>query len=370
MISKHLNTLELPKILGRLSNHCAFTASIELAQQLTPVTNAAEVQRRLAETSEAKEALLKNDQLSIGGAHDVREPVRLAARGGVLEPKELLDVRDTIESGRRVQRALSRFQALYPNLTAITNPIEPLGALVTEISRTIDDSGEVRDTASDQLAVTRRQTRIVHDRLLQKLQRMVSDGNNTPYLQEALVTQRGGRYVIPIKSDFKGRIPGLIHDQSASGLTLFIEPLATLDLNNEWRELQLAEEREVRRILLAISARVGEHADAVIRTVEALAQFDLALAKAKYSEAVRGVAAVVRTTDKETKRQGDKETSTLSSSSSVSPCLLVQARHPLLNPKPSCLSMSSCRARRASWSSPGRTRAARRWRSKRWACSC
>jgi DNA mismatch repair protein MutS2 len=323
MISKHINTLELPKILARLSNHCAFTASIELAQQLKPATNATEVQRRLAETSEAKEALLKNDQLSIGGAHDVREPVRLAARGGTLEPKDLLDVRDTVESGRRVQRALSRFQALYPNLTAITNPIEPLGALVTEISRAIDDSGEVRDTASDQLAVIRRQTRIVHDRLLQKLQRMVSDGNNTPYLQEALVTQRGGRYVIPIKSDFKGRIPGLIHDQSASGLTLFIEPLATLDLNNEWRELQLAEEREVRRILLAISARVGEHADAVIRTVEALAQFDLALAKAKYSEAVRGVAASVELRTAKGEQNDTRR----------SPFVIVQARHPLLNPE-------------------------------------
>ncbi len=328
MISKHLNTLELPKILGRLSNHCAFTASIELARQLAPSTNAAEVQRRLAETSEAKEALLKNDNLSIGGAHDVREPVRLAARGGVLEPKELLDVRDTIESGRKIQRALSRFQALYPQLTSITNVIEPLGSLVAEIGKTIDDSGEVRDTASDHLAVIRRQTRIVHERLLQKLQRMVSDGNNAPYLQEALVTQRGGRYVIPIKSDFKGRIPGLIHDQSASGLTLFIEPLATLDLNNEWRELQLAEEREVRRILLAISTRVGEHADSIIRTVEALALFDLALAKAKYSEAVRGVAAVVGQGEGGTRRQGVS-----SLPISVSPCLLVQARHPLLNPE-------------------------------------
>ena len=345
MNPKHLNTLELPKILGRLANYCSFSASVELAEALLPSSDFAEVQRRLAETTQAKEALDKNDQLTIGGAKDVREAAKLAAVGGVLEAQTLLDIRDTIESGRRIQRSLLRFQALYPQLTAITNTIEPLGNVVTEIGKTIDDSGEVRDTASDQLAAIRRQSRIVHDRLLQKLQRMVSDGNNSPYLQEAIVTQRGGRYVIPIKSDFKGRIPGLIHDQSASGMTLFIEPLATLDLNNEWRELQLAEEREVRRILAAISASVGAHADTIIRTVEALAMFDLAMAKAKYSEGIRGVAATLTPTGDgaaQTPRRKTESTVAVtqpSVSEALAPVsrppssvLLMQARHPLLNP--------------------------------------
>jgi len=326
MISKHINTLELPKILVRLANHCGFSASVELAQALTPSTEAAEVQRRLAETTQAKEALEKIDVLTVGGSHDIREAARLAARGGTLEAKDLLDIRDTLVAGRNVQRSLMRYQALYPQLTAITNQIEPLGTLSTEINRTIDDNGEVRDTASDQLAGIRKQVRIVHDRLMQKLQRLVSDGGNAQYLQEALVTQRGGRYVIPIKSDFKGKIPGLIHDQSASGLTLFIEPIATLELNNEWRELQLAEEREVRRILYAISQLVGQHVDALIRTVDSLALFDLALAKAKYSEAVRGVAASVKTTD-------DRRPTTGSSSPAEAEIAvqLTAARHPLLN---------------------------------------
>lgn len=326
MISKHLNTLELPKILARLSNHCSFTASIELAQALTPATSAAEVQRRLAETTQAKDALEKIDILTVGGAHDVREHARLAERGGMLEAKDLLDIRDTLTAARNVQRALLRYQALYPQLTNITNQIEPLGTLTTEINKTIDDNGEVRDSASDQLASIRKHVRIVHDRLIQKLQRMVSDGNNALYLQEALVTQRGGRYVIPIKSDFKGKIPGLIHDQSASGLTLFIEPIATLELNNEWRELQMAEAREVRRILVAISALVGQQAEPIIRTVESLAQFDLALAKAKYSEAIRGVATVVPTEDGG--RRIDPAVARPPSS-----VVLTAARHPLLNPE-------------------------------------
>ena len=341
MISKHLNTLELPKILARLSNHCSFTASIELAQALTPATSAAEVQRRLAETTQAKDALEKIDILTVGGAHDVREHARLAERGGMLEAKDLLDIRDTLTAARNVQRALLRYQALYPQLTNITNQIEPLGTLTTEINKTIDDNGEVRDSASDQLAGIRKHVRIVHDRLIQKLQRMVSDGNNALYLQEALVTQRGGRYVIPIKSDFKGKIPGLIHDQSASGLTLFIEPIATLELNNEWRELQMAEAREVRRILVAISALVGQQAEPIIRTVESLAQFDLALAKAKYSEAIRGVAAVVADEGKDKgegmrrRFAGDEEKNSPPHPLTPSPhhLVLTAARHPLLNPE-------------------------------------
>lgn len=336
---KHLNTLELPKILERLSAYCAFSASVELAMQLKPSTEAGEVQRRLAETTQAREALLKNDNLTIGGARDVREHARLAARGGVLEPPQFLEIRDTLNSGRTLQRALSRAGAIYPQLTAIINVIEPSGVVMGEIQRCIDDSGEVRDSASPALSSIRREVRVVHDRLLAKLQRLVSDGNNATYLQEALVTQRAGRYVVPVKADFKGRIPGLVHDQSASGQTLFIEPLATLELNNEWRELQLAEEREVRRILIALSGQVGAEVDSIVRTVDALALFDLALAKAKYADATRAIEPkVTRKDDKVTRRQGDKVIAGSDITPSpphpltTSPLQLSAARHPLLHP--------------------------------------
>ncbi|MCS7057002.1 MAG: endonuclease MutS2 [Thermoflexales bacterium] len=325
MIAKHLHTLELPKILDRLATYCSFSASAALARSLQPATEPAEVERRLNETSEARDVLSKQDQLGVGAARDVREPVRLAARGGVLEPQTLLEIRDTLLSGRNIQRALSRLGALYPQLTAITNAIEPSGALVAEINRCIDDGGEVRDTASPELAAIRREVRMVHDRLLAKLQRMVTDVANAPYLQEAIITQRGGRYVIPIKADFKGRIPGVVHDQSASGMTLFVEPLATLELNNEWRELQLAEEREVRRILTALSGRVGAEAESIVRTVEAIARFDLALAKAKYAEATRSVKPHIE-------RWAKSSANGAVASSSEGRITIIQARHPLLNP--------------------------------------
>ncbi|MCS7061106.1 MAG: endonuclease MutS2, partial [Anaerolineae bacterium] len=231
--------------------------------------------------------------LSIGGARDVRELAQFAVRGGVLEPADLLAIRDTLISARTVQRTLSRFTALYPQLTAITNPIEPCGGLANEISRCLDEKAELRDSASPELANIRREARAVYDRLMQKLQRLINDVAHLPWLQEPIITQRSGRYVIPVKADHKGRIPGLIHDQSASGQTVFVEPLVTLELNNRWRELQLAEAREVRRVLTNLSALVGQEAPFIKRTVEALAQFDLALAKAKYAEAVRGVEAGV-----------------------------------------------------------------------------
>ncbi len=316
MNPKHLTKLELPKILDRLAAHCSFSASDTLARALEPSTEPGEVKRRLAETTQARQALDANDNLGVGGARDVRPQVSLAVRGGVLEAVDLLNIRDTLEAGRVAQRALLRYQALYPQLTAITNLIEPCGELVAEIRRIIDDNGEVRDDASPELARVRREVRVVHDRLVRKLQAMVGDGATALYLQDAIVTQRGGRYVIPVKADFKGRIPGVIHDQSASGLTLFIEPLATLELNNEWRELQLAEVREVNRVLMAVSARVAEEAGPITRVVEALADFDLALAKAKYGEATRSVAAAV-----------------VSGAQDAQTVRLTQARHPLLNPE-------------------------------------
>ena len=330
---KHLITLELPKILEQLASYCSFDASSELARHLTPLIDVSEVRRRVAETAQARAALEANDSLGIGGAHDVRERVIHATRGGVLEPQELLDIRDTLVSGRNVQRTVSRYAALYPALSAITNQIEPCAALVNEISRCIDDKGEVRDSASPTLSDIRRNIRVVHDRLMQKLQHIVNDNNSLTYLQEAIITQRGGRYVIPVKADFKGRIPGLIHDQSASGLTLFIEPLATLEMNNEWRELQLAEEREVRRVLTSLSDLVSGDSHFIIRTVEALAQFDLALAKARYADALRAVGSNVTGVQNGDRRGEHMEQTESSPPSSAWVISVEQARHPLLHPE-------------------------------------
>jgi DNA mismatch repair protein MutS2 len=230
----------------------------------------------------------------IGGARDVRLFAQSAARGGVLEPSEILDIRNTLVAGRTLQRTLSRLADQFPRLAAMAGHLEDAPGLVEAISTTFDERGEILDSASEQLGTIRRELRIAHDRLLQKLQRIISDPKNQPYLQEAIITQRDGRYVIPLKADFKGRIRGLVHDQSSSGATLFIEPVSTLELNNTWRELVLAEQQEIRRILAALSALIGAQADRIVRTVDALAELDLAFAKARYAEQLRASEPVMR----------------------------------------------------------------------------
>ena len=155
-------------------------------------------------------------------------------------PQELLDIRGTLIAGRDLHRTLSRLSNQYPLLSAIAARIVESAGVIAEIGRCIDERGEVRDEASPHLETIRRELRLAHDRLQDKLARILTSPRNGPYLQEAIITMRDGRYVVPIKADFKGRIPGIVHDQSRSGETLFIEPIATVELNNRWRELQLA----------------------------------------------------------------------------------------------------------------------------------
>lgn len=289
MNPKSLQTLEFPKILERLAGYTDFSAGRALALSLTPTSDLREAQESLRETAEARALLASRGALSVGSARDVRPLLPRARRGEVLSPNELLDVRATLLAGRTLRATLSRLGSQYPRLAEIASRIEPCQHLIAEIGRCLNERGEVLDSASEALARIRRELREAHDRLLATLERLVTNPNNLPYLQEPIVTQRGGRYVIPLKAEHKGRIPGLVHDQSASGATLFIEPLATVELNNAWRERQLEEEREIRRILAELTDLVADEALYVERTVEALAALDLAFAKAKYAEAIHAV---------------------------------------------------------------------------------
>jgi DNA mismatch repair protein MutS2 len=198
--------------------------------------------------------------------------------------------------------------------------LQPSPGLVDAISRTLDERGEVLDSASDALAGIRRELRVAHERLLGKLQRLISDPKLTPLLQEAIITQRDGRFVLPLRAEFKGRLKAIVHDQSASGATLFVEPLAVVDLNNQVRELELAERDEVRRILAALSAEVGGNSPAIHSTVRAIADIDLAFAKARYADSLRANEPVLRSFEaRATPHPG-------------STVRLLAARHPLLEP--------------------------------------
>jgi len=284
---EYMNTLELPAILHRLAEHASFSAGKERARSLVPSNDLDEVRHRQQETTEARKLLDVKSDLRLGGVHDLRPYIDTALRGARLLPHDLLNVRDTLDSTRRLKRSLLRLEESFPHIASIARRFEPCPELIAEIERCIGDHGDVLDNASATLARIRSELKVAYDRLMDRLNRIVANPDYASYLQEAYVTQRDGRYVIPIKSDFRGRIPGLVHDQSASGATLFIEPIATVALNNRWRELQLAEEHEIDRILLALSARVAEQDQPIRLTVEALSDLDLALAKAKYADSIR-----------------------------------------------------------------------------------
>ncbi len=232
MDEKHLHTLDFPLVLNRLARHVSFSAGRDLALGLEPSPVFVEVQQRLQETREARFLLDAHGGVALGGVHDVRTLAHNAGRGAILQPADLLDIHSTVRVGRRVRRTLTRLQGQVPLLADVAARIEPCEGLLDEIGRCISEQGEVVDHASPKLARIRREMRTAHERLLDKLNRIVASTNNASYLQEALVTQRGGRYVIPIKAEFKGRIPGVVHDTSASGATLFVEPLSIVEMGN------------------------------------------------------------------------------------------------------------------------------------------
>lgn len=321
MDRKSWGTLELPKILERAAGYAAFSAGAERVRHLEPTADLAEAQRRQAETSEARRLLAGRADISFGGVHDIRQAVDQAEHGAVLIPGDLLDIHDTLVAARTVRRYFARLGDEAPLLAGLAQRLEECPVVVIEIGRALNDKGEVLDTASPQLGQIRRDLHIAHGRLQDRLQSLIANPNNAPFLQEALITQRSGRYVIPLKTEFKGRIPGIVHDQSASGATLFIEPLATVELNNRVRELELAEENEIRRILTALSRLVAEEGEAICRTLDGLAELDCIFARAQYADAMRAV---------EPDLVAFRTTGTHHPGSTLR---LIAARHPLLDPE-------------------------------------
>ncbi len=320
MDEKSLITLEFPKILERLASFAAFSASAEMGRSLRPTVDLAEARAQLARTTEARRLLDIYGEVGVGGARDIRPLVDLARRGGVLQPAELLEVKNTLVSSRELHRTLERLGADFPQLVELAGPLPPPPGIVDGISKAISERADVMDHASDKLASIRREVKIAHERLLTRLERMVNDPHTAPMLQEPIITQRNGRYVIPLRADFKGKVRSIVHDQSSTGATLFVEPLVVVEMNNQWHELQLAERDEVRRILAELSALVGKAAVELEAMVQALAEIDLALMCAKYAEDLHAAEPLLEETSPKAEHPG-------------SVIRLYQARHPLLDPQ-------------------------------------
>jgi len=299
-----------------------FTPSRELALRLAPSGSFHTAREWLDQTAEARLLLETEQHTSIGGARDIRDLAKAAKRGVILVPSDLLDIKSTLVAARRLSRQFERSALEFPYLSEIALGLPAPTGLVDAITNTISEKGEILDSASEKLGQIRSQVQITHGRLLTRMQKLLNNDRIAPYLQEALVTQRDGRYVLPLKAEARGRVKSVVHDVSSSGATLFVEPLQVVDLNNEWRELQVAEKEEERRILADLSARMGNHERDLVAAVDTLAALDLVFAKAKYAEELEAVKPELARFKSEQKKTNPGLT-----------MKLWQARHPLLDPK-------------------------------------
>ncbi|NMM53851.1 endonuclease MutS2 [Paenibacillus aquistagni] len=289
MDSKIYKTLEYEKILQALSKHASTSLGAEAALDLKPSSELDEVNRRLQATDEA----LTVDRLKGGapfaGVTDIRPAVKRARIGGILNPDELWNISALTNASRRLKRYIDSVHEDHP-VEILHDMVETLSdqkPLEDAIRRCIDDQGEVMDQASAELASTRRDLRIGETRIREKLESLVRSSSTSKMLQEQLVTIRNDRYVIPVKQEYRSHFGGIVHDQSSSGATLFIEPESIVAMNNKLRETKMREEREIERILSELTDLVGEQADALLYDTKTVSDLDFIFAKARYAHEQR-----------------------------------------------------------------------------------
>ncbi|HBC92205.1 MAG TPA: endonuclease MutS2 [Pelotomaculum sp.] len=283
MERKTLQRLEYQKILEQLASFTGSPLSRELVMELEPVDDLAAILGWQAETSEGRELLRLDPTAEIGGWKDIRVQLKRAGSGAVLEPGELLAVADTLSAGRAIKAFLQEKQERYPILSRLAAALASLPELEKQIKKAILPGGEVADAASAELAQVRRKIMNHQLQIKEHLEHVIRSPNYQKYLQDPIVTVREGRYVVPVKIEYRTQVPGIVHDQSASGATLFIEPMAVVDKNNELRRLLLMEKQEVARILAELSDGVSRQADSISISLATLGDFDFILAKARYS---------------------------------------------------------------------------------------
>ena len=288
MDKKTLRILEFDKVREILAGYTSFSTGYDLAQSLEPTADLFEAQRWQAETREALELLETHTNITIGGARDVRRAADNAERGFTLAAEDLQAIQATIVSARTLRRQLLKLEDEIPHLAEIAGLIEECPGIVSAINQTIDERGDVLDSASVKLAKIRHEQQVVYSRIHDKLRRLLNSSMNQ-YLQESIITMRSGRYVVPLRADAKGRVKGIVHDHSGSGATLWVEPMNTVELNNEYRGLHLREQEEINRILRALSARIAEQGQAIKRVVERMAELDLIFARAHYAAVIDAV---------------------------------------------------------------------------------
>ncbi len=283
MDDRTLMVLEFDRIREMLAARASFQGGKELALALEPVNDLFLVKSAQDETTEARRFIDQSEAIPASGFTDIKELVDRGKRGGVLQGTDLLTLADTLMAARRLKKLIQRRSDDFPVLSAIAGKIGVFPGIEEEIARCIGTDGKVRDEASAELSDLRRRGTDLHARLRGVMEGFVHSPTTRSYLMDAIYTIRQDRYVLPVKQEYRSQVKGVAHDVSASGATVFIEPLAAVDLNNELLRVRVQEEAEVRRILARLSRLVGDSWQGLHETREALSHLDLALAKGSLS---------------------------------------------------------------------------------------
>ncbi len=288
MNEKALKTLEYDKIISKLTEYAQTPLGTQKCRELLPMDRIDEIRAAQQETSDAQNRVRLKGSISFSGARDLRASVKRLQIGSALNLTELLHISSLLDCAARAKNygRQENEESEGDSLSPLFSAVEPLTPLNTEIKRCIISEEEVSDDASPKLRQIRRSMRLTGDRVHTQLNSLVN--THRAYLQDAVITMRNGRYCIPVKAEYKSQVSGMVHDQSSSGSTFFIEPMAIVKLNNELRELELAEQKEIDVILAGLSQQAAEYSDMLLENIAVLSQLDFIFAKAALSRQYKG----------------------------------------------------------------------------------
>ncbi|UTI42008.1 endonuclease MutS2 [Niallia sp. RD1] len=314
MQDRVLKTLEFDKIKAQLIEHVSSSLGRDKVEGLVPSTDYSEVGRWQDETDEAAKVYRMRGSIPLDGIYDIRAHVKRSSIGGMLSPSELTQISSTVYASRQMKRFTEEFheEEAVPILFTLTDSIIVLAELEEEIKMAIDEQGAVMDSASDALRTLRNQLRRNEAKVREKLESMIRSSNAQKMLSDSIITIRNDRYVIPVKQEYRGNYGGIVHDQSASGQTLFIEPQSVVTLNNELQAIRVKEQQEIDRILTQLTALVAQYEEELLHIVNVLADIDFMFAKAKYAHRLKASKPKINNEGK---------------------IILLKAKHPLIPPE-------------------------------------
>ena len=292
MNQKSLRVLEFNKIIELLKSKASSSLGLKYIEELVPSSDFEEVKYMQQETSETQSILTKRGYVGLQGIHDIEDKVKRAGVGASLDPGSLIMIADTLRAARTLRNSLSGSDEEdfnYPIIQSLSNGLYAYREIEDAIYNAIISELEISDNASSTLRDIRRRIVQKNQSIRSKLNSIISSTTYQKYLQDAIISVRGDRFVVPVKAEYRSQVAGIVHDQSSSGATLFIEPMSIVDMNNELRQLRLSEQEEIERILQELSAMVGEVSEDLISNQEILGRLDFAFAKGKLSMKMRGV---------------------------------------------------------------------------------